>query len=248
MEQLQRSQGNAHAGRAYSPVSQEPVLQGIWDEEYARNSTIPSSHRSDPAHALVELFNDNQISANFALDLGCGNGRNAFFLADMGMHVSAIDFSQTALGLLAETQSTRCVAGSVEAIKHDLLDGIPFDDASLDLVLDSYCLCHFIKDRDQSHAIDEIQRVLKPGGQLIKIHLDNRDTYYLERLYERTSYGHISYDPANGLMKMHCSLDSYARHYSGDLVPMKSLQISFVDNVRGQNYERSIFASVLQKI
>jgi len=247
MDQLLKLHDNSKTGHTYSVMLGRDV-QDIWDEEYSKNSTIPSSHRNEPAHALVELVKDYQISADFALDFGCGNGRNAFFLADMGVHVTAIDFSQPALDILTATQAARCASGVVEALKHDLRDGIPFDDATFDLVLDSYCLCHFINDQDQSRAINEIQRVLKPGGRLIKIHLDYRDAYYLERLNKRTSYGHISRDPVNGLMKMHCSLDSYSQNYSGDLVLEKNLQINFIDNVRGQRYERSIFVCVMKKL
>jgi len=59
MEQLRRLRGRAQPTRAYSVLYQQPDFQGLWNKEYARNSTIPSSNRSDPAHALVEMVNEN---------------------------------------------------------------------------------------------------------------------------------------------------------------------------------------------
>lgn len=246
----QRQQQNMRVASINTDKDQTPdrvKLRMLWDEEYARNPTIPSSHRSEPAHALVELGKHFDIQGLTALDLGCGNGRNALFLADMGIKVTALDFSGVALQMLEKSIAERKCSAAIEIVNHDLYDGLPFGDASFDLVLDSYCLCHFVDREQNAHAMSECQRVLRPGGRLIKIHLDSKDAYYLERVHEKTEFGHVSRDPVNGLQKIHCDVESYAHFFASALNLETSLNIDFIDSVRGKDYERSIFVSVMKK-
>ena len=73
------------------------------------------------------------------LNLGCGSHFNQQWVN--------IDFSKTGEGVIA----------------HNLLNGIPFDDNTFDVVYHSHVLEHFPQDK----AIDfirECYRVLKPGG------------------------------------------------------------------------------------
>ncbi|WP_438284187.1 class I SAM-dependent methyltransferase [Pseudomonas alabamensis] len=222
--------------------------QKLWDREYDQASTIPSSLRPAPAHALVELMRGCEFQYERALDLGCGNGRNSLFLAGLGMNVTALDFSVKAVSLTLERVEDAELSESIEVMNQDMRDGIPAYDESYDLVMDAYSLCHFTRDEDQRRMIHEIARVLKPGGHFIKIHVDSSDLYYLERLHTRTPYGHISFDPANGLKKMHCSLETYTEQIVPQFSLVKAVNIVFPDNVRGELYDRSVFACLLQKV
>lgn len=222
--------------------------QDLWDREYEQVPTIPSSLRSAPAHALVELMETCKFPAARALDLGCGNGRNSLFLASLGMHVIALDSCPKAVALTLGRVEEAGLSGSIEVVNQDLLDGIPGGDETYDLVVDAYSLCHFTRDEDHRHVIDEVARVLKPGGHFIKVHVDSSDIYYLERLHTRTSYGHISFDPANGLKKMHFSLETYTEQAVPQFTLVKAVNISFPDNVRDKVYDRSIFACLMQKV
>ncbi|MGF1534211.1 MAG: methyltransferase domain-containing protein [Bernardetiaceae bacterium] len=57
------------------------------------------------------------------------------------------------------------VATASEVIAHNLLDGIPFDNQSFEVVYHSHVLEHFTK-ADGEHFLAECYRVLKPGGIL----------------------------------------------------------------------------------
>lgn len=95
-----------------------------------------------------------------ALDVGCGSGQEAVFLAAAGMEVIAVDSSRPALELARE----RAAAAGVDL---DLRAGSAFDlpvaSDSVDLVLDRGCL-HSIDRDDRPDYAAEIARVLAPGG------------------------------------------------------------------------------------
>lgn len=223
-------------------------LQDLWDREYEDAATIPSSLRAAPAHALVELMRTCEFPAERALDLGCGNGRNSLFLASLGMQVVALDFCPKAVALTRRRVEDAGLSGSVEVVNQDLLDGIPGADETYDLVLDAYSLFHFTRDEDQRRVMHEVARVLKPGGRFITIQADSSDAYYLERLHTRTAYGHISFDPANGLKKRHYSLATYTEQVVPEFTLVKAVNIVSADDVRGKVYNRSLFACLMQNV
>ncbi|HEY6137000.1 MAG TPA: class I SAM-dependent methyltransferase [Thermoanaerobaculia bacterium] len=85
-----------------------------------------------------------------ALDLACGRGRWAHWLAERGWEVVAVDWSEEAL---ADVRTAK--------LKMDLERGdpLPFADSAFDLVL----IIRFL----HRPLFDEAERVLKPGGVLI---------------------------------------------------------------------------------
>jgi malonyl-CoA O-methyltransferase len=94
------------------------------------------------------------------LDLGCGTGRHALWLAEAGASVTAIDFSE---GML-ERARAKPGAGRVRFLVHDLQERLPFADASFDRVVSGLVLEHL---RDLGAFFAEARRVLRPGGRAV---------------------------------------------------------------------------------
>lgn len=92
-----------------------------------------------------------------ALDLGCGTGAEAVFLARAGFTVVGVDLSRTALRLAREQASAR-----VSWCQADVL-ALPVAAASMDLVTDRGCL-HHLPVPHRRHYAGELGRVLRPGG------------------------------------------------------------------------------------
>ncbi len=94
------------------------------------------------------------------LDLGCGNGRNAIPLAQMGCLVTGVDVSQVALDLLREKAQKEGVF--IEMVKGDITR-LPFRSEIFDLAL-----CYNAVFNGDKSAIErsfgEAKRALKPGG------------------------------------------------------------------------------------
>ncbi|MEW1658775.1 MULTISPECIES: class I SAM-dependent methyltransferase [unclassified Streptomyces] len=93
------------------------------------------------------------------LDIGCGDGTAAATAADAlaGHRVIGVDWSQDAL---------RRAAPRIDHVVRGQLtdDGLPFATGSADAVLFSEVIEHLV---DPDAALDELRRVLRPGGHLL---------------------------------------------------------------------------------
>ena len=97
-----------------------------------------------------------------AVDLGCGAGQLVLEMAQRapGLHVTGIDLSEK---VLADARQSALQAGLEERVDFRLgnVEEIPFPDQSLDLVISTLSLHHWI---DSVKVLNEVDRVLKPGG------------------------------------------------------------------------------------
>jgi malonyl-CoA O-methyltransferase len=123
----------------------------IYDEE--RN---PLVGLEEPL--VREVLGD--VSGLGVLDLGCGTGRHALWLAAAGATVTAVDFSP---GMMEKARS-KPGAEKVRFLAHDLHQRLPFADASFDRVVSGLVLEH-LGDLDGFFA--EAHRVLRPGGRAV---------------------------------------------------------------------------------
>ncbi|MCW8906906.1 MAG: class I SAM-dependent methyltransferase [Sedimenticola sp.] len=91
----------------------------------------------------------------YALDLACGRGANALFMAQQGLKVSAWDLSPVAIERLREGAREACV--TIDSAVRDVILSPP-ERASYDLILVSFFL--------HRPLAPAISRALKPGGLL----------------------------------------------------------------------------------
>lgn len=138
-----------------------------WNQRYRDGAY---SERQHPAMYLAEqlpyILSMTRVTAGdeplHALDLACGAGRNAFYLAESGYHVDAIDVSAEALA--RAQRSDRDQAERIHWIEHDLDKGLPPD-------LPLYDLAIIIRYLDIDLA-RTAARQLRPGGYLVcEVHL-----------------------------------------------------------------------------
>jgi SAM-dependent methyltransferase len=130
------------------------------------------------------------------LDLGCGEGRHAFEAYRRGARVVAVDrgvsevrTTKRWLGAIAEAGEAGPGA-AYEVVRGDLL-ALPFPDASVDRVIASEVLEHIL---DDTTAIAEIARVLRPGGTVavtVPRYGPERICWALSDAYHANEGGHI---------------------------------------------------------
>lgn len=110
-----------------------------------------------------------------ALDLASGTGDLAFAAAARGAKVTGLDLTHRMLQLARQRHDVP----PVEFISGDMCD-LPLASVSFDLVTTGYGLRN-VPDLDR--AIDEIARVLKPGGRLLSLDFNRPDNAIVRAAY-----------------------------------------------------------------
>ncbi len=104
-------------------------------------------------------FDRNWFKGKRVLDAGCGGGRNAIAMARCGADVVGVDLSET--GLLDARKRARDIPALT--FQQASLRDLPFESACFDMVWCAGVLQHTV---DPASVLDELARVLKPGGRL----------------------------------------------------------------------------------
>jgi SAM-dependent methyltransferase len=100
------------------------------------------------------------------LDAGCGSGRNLQYLLRAGYDVSATDRDPNAVESVRRLAASLAAAVPSDNFRVEPAERCSFADASFDVVLSSAVL-HFARDDEHFTAIvNEMWRVLRPGGVL----------------------------------------------------------------------------------
>ena len=99
------------------------------------------------------------------LDVGCGAGRASIALAEMGVDVVGIDLSQT---MITVARQQADLTGTTVAFEVMDVTGMRFANASFEAALFSYNGLELLPGREgKKSAMEEIGRILKPGGIFI---------------------------------------------------------------------------------
>ncbi|MFD7666811.1 class I SAM-dependent methyltransferase [Streptomyces sp. NPDC059788] len=132
----------------------------FWDGVYAAR---PAAVGPRPNARLTETVTD--LPPGDALDLGCGGGGDALWLAGQGWHVTATDISAVAVERLATLAHSHGLGDRVLAVRHDLHESFP--PGAFDLVCAHYLHTPFTLDR--SAVLRSAAHALRPGGRLLVV-------------------------------------------------------------------------------
>jgi ubiquinone/menaquinone biosynthesis C-methylase UbiE len=110
-----------------------------------------------PRKVLVEMVEKGLIKKGKALDICCGAGTNALYLAEKGFQVTAIDISYKAIEY-AKEKAERASAEIQFQVENFL--NLPFKNNEFDFVFDMGCF-HHVEVKDRSTFIEGVHRVLK---------------------------------------------------------------------------------------
>jgi SAM-dependent methyltransferase len=154
------------------------------DEKFSRGaeeiySNVPSDeipwNNMEPPELLVELVESGKVEAGRALDLGCGLGNYAIWLAGKGFDVVGVDASPTAIKIAkrnAKKKKVKC-----EFVVADLTGEWPDLGRQFDFVYD-WGLLHHIMPKNRDKYIENVHRVLKPKGKYVSLCFNEKDTAF----------------------------------------------------------------------
>jgi SAM-dependent methyltransferase len=133
---------------------------GFWDEFYTDRGKKVQFFKNAPDENLVSYVEKGIVSKGKVLELGCGPGRNAIYLAENGWDVDAVDLSETTLKWARERADAHHVA--INFILKNLFD-LNIEDGGYEFVYDSGCFHHIAPHRRMCY-INVVRRALTPGG------------------------------------------------------------------------------------
>jgi ubiquinone/menaquinone biosynthesis C-methylase UbiE len=144
---------SARKAKAFKGVGMEGPIAS-W---YARNtaSAVPDMRRT-AGEIAARLDTGDRV-----LEVAPGPGYLAIELARLGLSVSAIDISRSFVRIGAENAAR---AGVTVDFRQGDAAALPFDDATFDAAV---CRAAFKNFADPQGAINEMRRVLRPGGQAL---------------------------------------------------------------------------------
>jgi len=162
------------------------------DEIYRRMSRdgIPWNIE-EPPQALVELLETRAVQPCKAIDLGCGMGNYAIYLANQGFDVTGVDISPTAIRIAEENakqKGIRCrfvvanVLGELDEVRE-----------TFDFAFD-WELLHHIFPKDRTKYVRNVYKKLSSRGSYLSVCFSEKDKQFggLGK-YRRTRLGTLLY-------------------------------------------------------
>lgn len=131
---------------------------GIWAATYDHESEEDYDPIIQNEQPIMRRLMDGLVKGR-TLDVGCGTGRHSEYLVQIGHDVTGTDAVQAMLDQAQAKPSLSSVAFTCANV-----DRLPFADATFDNVVCGLTLLHV---EDLRPAVQEIGRVLKPGGRFV---------------------------------------------------------------------------------
>jgi SAM-dependent methyltransferase len=128
-----------------------------WNDRYASGEPLPWD-TGTPDPMLVELIESRAIVAGRALEVGCGTGTNAIYLAHHGFEVVGVDISPLAVENARARANGRCRFETVDFL-NDAPPGGPFQ-----FVFDRGCFHTFDEDRERTQFAQKVASALVDNG------------------------------------------------------------------------------------
>jgi SAM-dependent methyltransferase len=128
-----------------------------------------------PPDALVELVQSGKVLPCKTIDLGCGAGNYAIYLASQGFDVTGVDSSPTAIKIAIENakkQEVKCIF-----IVADLLGDLHEVKETFDFGYDWEFL-HHIFPEDREKYVKNVYNILKPGAQYLSVCFSEKDPLF----------------------------------------------------------------------
>lgn len=156
-----------------------------WANAYGRSRLLPSLHRK--ALAELDLRAEDRV-----LDVACGAGALVVEIAPHVDRAVGVDLSD---GMLELARSRLEAAGETNRLENVEFvqapsDALPFEDGSFTALVCTTALHHF---PDPQRSIDEMARVLAPGGRLVigDMARDALTTKIADPIMRRFEAGHV---------------------------------------------------------
>jgi ubiquinone/menaquinone biosynthesis C-methylase UbiE len=131
-----------------------------WDDYWKKQDDLDDAY-SNEDRLIDALLAQLNPKGRKVLEVGGGSGRDSIRLAQMGAHVTVIDYVRSSLDVVA--RNAKRLNAQIELVHGDALS-MPFEEGTFDVVFHQGLMEHF---RDPGPLLRENRRVLKEGGVVL---------------------------------------------------------------------------------
>lgn len=128
-----------------------------------------------PPDALVNLVKGGKVRPCRTIDLGCGAGNYAIYLAGLGFEVTGVDSSPAAIKIAGENAKKRGVR--CRFIVADLLGDLHEVTDTFDFAFD-WELLHHIYPEDRVTYINNVSKILNPKATCFSVCFSDKDPQF----------------------------------------------------------------------
>jgi SAM-dependent methyltransferase len=128
-----------------------------WNERYASGEPLPWD-TGTPDPVLVELIESCAIAPGRTLEVGCGTGTNAIYLAQHGFEVTGVDIAPVAIERARANARGLCRFETVD-FQNEAPPGAPFQ-----FVFDRGCFHAFDEEHERTRFAANVAAALVDGG------------------------------------------------------------------------------------
>lgn len=144
-----------------------------------------------PPELLVELIDTQKLRPCKAIDLGCGAGNYAIYLASRGFEVTGIDFSPAAIKLANKNANAKNI--SCNFLVANVLELPALLDEKFDFAYD-WGLLHHILPKHRQKYVENVSAILKAGARYLSVCFSEKDTGFSgSGKYRKTNLGTTLY-------------------------------------------------------
>ncbi|MFC1477158.1 class I SAM-dependent methyltransferase [candidate division KSB1 bacterium] len=180
----------------------EKIYQRIGPDEIPWNI-------EEPPKELVELVETGIMQPCRTIDMGCGTGNYAVYLAGNGFDVTAVDISPTAIKIAEENAAKRGVA--CQFIAADVLGDLAEVEGKFDFAYD-WELLHHIYPEQRRQYVQNVYKKLHPEGRYLSLCFSEKNPQFGgSGKYRETPIGTVLYfsseDELRELFEPHFRID-----------------------------------------
>lgn len=220
--------------RVMKPARSTPAEQkSHWEKTFTESEAFFGDEPSSFARKAMAHLKEHQVRS--LLEIGCGQGRDTFFLAEGGIAVTALDYSETAVTEVAQRAAKAGLAGRIRVRAHDVRERLPFAGETFDACYSHMLLCMELSTAEIAFILRETWRTLKPGGLALYSVRSNFDKHY------RTGT-HLAEDIYQiGGFSVHFFTESKVHQLS------KGYEIMAIDRMEEGSLPRDLFCVIMRK-
>lgn len=133
-----------------------------WETMLSQKPEMFGSSPSDAARKAADVFREGGVRR--VLELGGGQGRDTFFLAQSDFTLDVLDYAAPGVDEMQRKAHELGLSDRVNPAQHDVRRPLPFPDGTFDACYSHMLFCMALTTAELDALSREIFRVLRPGG------------------------------------------------------------------------------------